>query len=197
MIVDEKIRKIELPAPAAAGVQTLATPAKKIDEGKGRAHTAQVSRAARNKHATETPEAALTWDTLPKTCPSVMCSDALPREPVAKILSLFEKCRAQQKLGEKGVRIIELKICTAITTERRKGAVFASRIRSAGFGASSGAGRVVQLVCSDDPRTTLLGIADFLVAGRRRSSATAAKRIELNVVAKIQMREDGKRRIGS
>ncbi|KAK6988355.1 hypothetical protein R3P38DRAFT_3228922 [Favolaschia claudopus] len=126
MIVDEKENRAPSPAsPAAAGVQTLATPAKKIDKGKGRAHNAQVSRAARNKHATETPEAALTWDTLPKTCPSVMCTDTLPREPVAKILSLFEKRRAQQKLGDKGVRIIELEICSAITTERRKGAVFA------------------------------------------------------------------------
>ncbi|KAK7034829.1 hypothetical protein R3P38DRAFT_2771898 [Favolaschia claudopus] len=120
MIVDEKENRAPSPAsPAAARVQTLATPAKKIDKGKGRAHAAQVSRAARNKHATETPQAALTWDTLPKTCPSVMCSDALPREPVAKILSLFEKRRAQQKLGDKGVRIIEPEICTAITTERR------------------------------------------------------------------------------
>ncbi|KAK7034881.1 hypothetical protein R3P38DRAFT_2771944 [Favolaschia claudopus] len=126
MIVDEKENRAPSPASlAAAGVQTLATPAKKIDKGKGRAHNAQVSRAAGNKHATETPEAALTWDTLPKTCPSVMCTDALPREPVAKILSLFEKRRAQQKLGDKGVRIIELEICSAITTERRKGAVFA------------------------------------------------------------------------
>ncbi|KAK7029271.1 hypothetical protein R3P38DRAFT_3189601 [Favolaschia claudopus] len=126
MIVDEKENRAPTPAsPAAAGVQTLATPAKKIDKGKGRAHNAQVSRAARNKHATETPEAALTWDTLPKTCPSVMCTDTLPREPVAKILSLFEKRRAQQKLGDKGLRIIELEICIAITTERRKGAVFA------------------------------------------------------------------------
>ncbi|KAK6984359.1 hypothetical protein R3P38DRAFT_2806555 [Favolaschia claudopus] len=134
-IVDEKENRAPSPAsPAAARVQTLATPAKKIDKGKGRGHAAQVSRAARNKHATETPEAALTWDTLPRTCPSVMCSDALPCEPVAKVLSLFEKRRAQQKLGDKGVRIIELEICTAITTERRSG-----------FGASSGAGRVVQL----------------------------------------------------
>ncbi|KAK7063491.1 hypothetical protein R3P38DRAFT_2492748, partial [Favolaschia claudopus] len=126
IIVDEKENRAPSPAsPAAAGVQTLATPAKKIDKGKGRAHTAQVSRAARNKNATENPEAALTWETLPKTCPSILCTDALPREPVAKILSLFEKRRAQQKLGDKGVHIIELEICSAITTERRKGAVFA------------------------------------------------------------------------
>ncbi|KAK6984733.1 hypothetical protein R3P38DRAFT_2806335 [Favolaschia claudopus] len=120
MIVDEKENRAPSPAsPAAARVQTLATPANKIDKGKGRAHAAQVSRAARNKHATETPEAALTWDTLPKTCPSVMCSDALPREPVAKILSLFEKRRAQQKLGDKGVRIIEPEILFALGQRRQ------------------------------------------------------------------------------
>ncbi|KAK7015223.1 hypothetical protein R3P38DRAFT_2786753 [Favolaschia claudopus] len=155
MIVDEKENRAPSPpSSTAAGAQTLATPAKKVDKGKGRAHTAQVSRAARNKHATETPEAALTWDTLPKTCPSVMCTDTLPREPVAKILSLFEKRRAQQKLGDKGLRIIELEICmyrhnygASQGSGIRDGAAqaVASKIRSARLSAPFGGGRVVQL----------------------------------------------------
>ncbi|KAK6974249.1 hypothetical protein R3P38DRAFT_2812165 [Favolaschia claudopus] len=109
MIVDAKIRKIELPAPRLP-LQPAYKPSQPLPTRLTRVKGEPTPRRSHGQPEintpTETPEAALTWDTLPKTCPSVMCSDALPREPVAKILSLFEKRRAQQKLG--GQRLFAL-----------------------------------------------------------------------------------------
>ncbi|KAJ6592041.1 hypothetical protein DFH09DRAFT_1073112 [Mycena vulgaris] len=83
---------------------------------------------AESSKKTKETDLPLTWDDLPPKCPSVLCSDSLPAEPVPRILSLFIR-RQELKVPNgpkapgttipKGLSLLEAEICIAIEQESR------------------------------------------------------------------------------
>ncbi|KAJ7430465.1 hypothetical protein B0H11DRAFT_2211066 [Mycena galericulata] len=74
------------------------------------------------------PKPPLTWSDLPTKCPSVPCSDFLPKQPVARILALFERARTIKEALAKnpkttGLHLVHAEICQAISLEKRRTAI--------------------------------------------------------------------------
>ncbi|KAJ7491601.1 hypothetical protein B0H11DRAFT_2191307 [Mycena galericulata] len=74
------------------------------------------------------PKPPLTWSDLPTKCPFIPCSDVLPKQPVARILALFERARTIKEALAKnpkttGLHLVHAEICQAISLEKRRTAI--------------------------------------------------------------------------
>ncbi|KAJ7448812.1 hypothetical protein B0H11DRAFT_2289652 [Mycena galericulata] len=74
------------------------------------------------------PKPPLTWSDLPTKCPFIPCSDVLPKQPVARILALFERARTIKEALAKnpkttGLHLVHAEICQAISLDKRRTAI--------------------------------------------------------------------------
>lgn len=91
---------------------------KKLNSGK----------AAASEDVPKKAPSPLEWKDLPQRCPCVPCSDSLPKDPVPKILALFERARELKKAiakapKTKGLHFLYAEICQAISLEKRRTAI--------------------------------------------------------------------------
>ncbi|KAJ7179801.1 hypothetical protein C8R43DRAFT_1117151 [Mycena crocata] len=95
---------------------------KKTDEDNDDSHDHD-----QDNNDTEPTIPSLTWDDLPSRCPTVECTDRLPKLPVPRILTMFNRLQCTKKpkniLKASGYYLLQLEICQAITLEKRRIAI--------------------------------------------------------------------------